>query len=181
MKKNRTVVSICFLLLIAGCFMKIINYPKLEKGMDSDNYFGVKIFDPYREFENPDSPVTKRWVENQNQITADFIKSSPLHQKIENKLKIYKNIGKSEKFLLNYKIIEEKIIIEINSFIESKKIYTKEELMQIIKEISNILKESNKHIIIFKPKYIFISKDKNKFHFNILDIDIINIIKINLN
>ncbi|MBI4057280.1 MAG: S9 family peptidase [Elusimicrobia bacterium] len=50
--------------------------PPTRKGNHVDDYFGVKVPDPYRWLENPHSPETKGWVKAQNKFAARFLKGS---------------------------------------------------------------------------------------------------------
>lgn len=52
-----------------------------------EDYHGVKVADPYRWLENPDSAESKEWVAAQNRATSDYIHANPAHSKIESRLK----------------------------------------------------------------------------------------------
>lgn len=52
----------------------MIKYPDAKRDDDIvDNYFGVKVADPYRWLENPDSRDTKGYIERQNIVTKKFL------------------------------------------------------------------------------------------------------------
>lgn len=62
------------------------NYPKTAKVKQIDNYHGVKVEDPYRWLEDPDSAETKAWVEAQNEVTFDFLEQISERETIKNRL-----------------------------------------------------------------------------------------------
>jgi prolyl oligopeptidase len=63
-------------LLLAADGRKI-NYPETSKVAHVDDYHGIKIADPYRWLEDPDSKETKAWVEAQNKVTFAFLETIP--------------------------------------------------------------------------------------------------------
>lgn len=62
------------------------NYPKTAKVEQIDNYHGVKVKDPYRWLEDPDSAQTKAWVEAQNEVTFNFLEQISERETIKNRL-----------------------------------------------------------------------------------------------
>lgn len=60
-------------------------YPQIKKDQIVDNYHGQQIKDPYRHLEDPDSSSTIEWVNQQNQLTQNFIKGQT-RQKINKQL-----------------------------------------------------------------------------------------------
>jgi len=62
------------------------NYPKTAKVEQIDNYHGVKVKDPYRWLEDPDSPETKAWVEAQNEVTFNFLEQIAERDTIKKRL-----------------------------------------------------------------------------------------------
>jgi prolyl oligopeptidase len=62
------------------------DYPKARKSDQMDDYHGTKVADPYRWLENPDSPESRAWIEAENKITFDYLKTIPERNKIKRRL-----------------------------------------------------------------------------------------------
>lgn len=75
-----------FLLLPYVCISQKLNYPPTKTVDVVDDYHGVKVADPYRWLENFESDEVKQWVEAQNKVTFDFIRSVPFYDKIKQRL-----------------------------------------------------------------------------------------------
>jgi len=63
-----------------------LKYPVAIKANQVDDYHGVKIADPYRSLEDPDSPQTKAWVEAENAVTFGYLGAIPERVAIRNRL-----------------------------------------------------------------------------------------------
>ncbi|VDN02277.1 unnamed protein product [Thelazia callipaeda] len=64
-----------------------LNYPLARKDQSIvDDFHGVKVADPYRWLEDPNSNETKDFVEQLNSISKPFIASSPYREKISKRL-----------------------------------------------------------------------------------------------
>jgi len=63
-----------------------INYPKTEKGGQTDDYFGTQVADPYRWLENDTSAETGAWVIAQNKVTNDYLAKIPFRDQIHKRL-----------------------------------------------------------------------------------------------
>ncbi len=61
-------------------------YPPAPKDSTIDVYHGIKVHDPYRWLEDPNSPETLTWVEQQNKLTADFLATVSVRDKIKARL-----------------------------------------------------------------------------------------------
>jgi prolyl oligopeptidase len=85
---KRLVFAGALVFAISAAFAReaAFNYPKAQKGNQSDNYFGTKVADPYRGLENADSPATKKWIEAENKITYDYLATIPEREKINKRL-----------------------------------------------------------------------------------------------
>ena len=64
-----------------------LNYPKTHKDNTIDEYFGVKVADPYRWLEDDNSAQTAEWVEAENRVTSAYLQKIPFRQKLLNRLK----------------------------------------------------------------------------------------------
>ncbi len=62
-------------------------YPETKKVNQMDDYFGVKIADPYRWLENTDSPEVKEWIEEENKVTFSYLEQIPYRNKIKERLR----------------------------------------------------------------------------------------------
>lgn len=61
-------------------------YPATRKTDTVDTYFGVKVPDPYRWLEDDNSEETKKWVQEQNKVTFDYLAKIPFRDKIRERL-----------------------------------------------------------------------------------------------
>ena len=82
-----------FLALVAAVLLTLaqntaaqFKYPAAPTSNQVDDYNGVKVADPYRPLENPDSPESRTWIEAENMITFDFLKTIPERDGIKKRL-----------------------------------------------------------------------------------------------
>ena len=61
-------------------------YPPAPTSDQVDDYNGVKVGDPYRPLENPDAPESRKWIEAENKITFDFLRTIPERDGIRKRL-----------------------------------------------------------------------------------------------
>lgn len=70
------------------------NYPATEKVSQTDDYFGVKVADPFRWLEDDRSDKTEQWVKEQNAFTEEYLKKIYSREKIKNRLRELWNFNK---------------------------------------------------------------------------------------
>jgi prolyl oligopeptidase len=63
-----------------------VNYPVTEKDSVVDDYFGTRVFDPYRWLEDDNSPKTLEWVKKENQATYDYLNQIPFRHLVRQRL-----------------------------------------------------------------------------------------------
>ena len=63
-----------------------VKYPTSKKELVVDTYFGNYIEDPYRWLEDDLSTETSNWVDSQNEVTFNYLKSIPYRDKLKSKL-----------------------------------------------------------------------------------------------
>src|SRR5437667_3386385 len=61
-------------------------YPPAPTSNQVDDYFGTKVSDPYRPLENPDAPESRKWIEAEDKLTFDFLKTIPERDGIKSRL-----------------------------------------------------------------------------------------------
>ena len=71
-----------------------LSYPKAEKDGTVDEYFGVKVADPYRWLEDDRSAQTAAWVEAENKVTNSYLSKIPFRQKLLKRLTELSNYEK---------------------------------------------------------------------------------------
>src|SRR5262245_15651430 len=63
-----------------------LKYPVTGRIDHADDYYGVKIADPYRWLEDLDSPQTRAWVEAQNKVTFAWLERLPIREQLRKRL-----------------------------------------------------------------------------------------------
>ncbi len=77
---------------ITGCAGS--KYPKAPSDNTVDEYFGVKVADPYRPLENDTSATTLKWVEEQRALTEDYLAAIPFRGALRNRIARFNNYVK---------------------------------------------------------------------------------------
>lgn len=62
------------------------HYPQALKDSTVDDYFGIKVNDPFRPLENDRSAETSDWVEAENAITNSYLAKIPFRKKLLDRL-----------------------------------------------------------------------------------------------
>ncbi|MCX7761599.1 MAG: prolyl oligopeptidase family serine peptidase [Candidatus Kryptonium sp.] len=85
MRKN-FILILSILLSISISLSQKLNYPQTKTVDVVENYHGVKVADPYRWLEDFNSDEVKRWVDAQNKLTFEYIRSVAFYDKIKKRL-----------------------------------------------------------------------------------------------
>ncbi|MCJ7563023.1 MAG: prolyl oligopeptidase family serine peptidase [Candidatus Aminicenantes bacterium] len=86
-KKWIALVVLFFLIGLPACKKAAkITYPVTKKVNQVDDYFGMKVADPYRWLEDDRSEETGKWVQAQNAVTFDYLKKIPFREKIQKRM-----------------------------------------------------------------------------------------------
>ncbi|WP_228445353.1 prolyl oligopeptidase family serine peptidase [Thalassotalea sp. HSM 43] len=114
-------------------------YPETRQGDVVDEYFGVKVADPYRWLEDDRSEETGAWVKAQNKVTFDYLEQIPYRAQLKQRLQelwnyekvgvpytegeyqyFYKNDGLQNQYVLYRKDADgnEEVFLDPNTFSE---------------------------------------------------------------
>jgi prolyl oligopeptidase len=98
-KMQRFLTLLTLLLLIMSCKPDqedsiLIKYPKTEKQIVEDIYFGDTIKDPYRWMEDDRSIKVKNWIKAENKVTFDYLAKIPFRNEIRKRLEELYNYEK---------------------------------------------------------------------------------------
>ncbi len=61
-------------------------YPETPRVDQIDDYFGTRVADPYRWLEDVDSPQTRRWIAEENELTESVLATVPQREAIRARL-----------------------------------------------------------------------------------------------
>lgn len=61
-------------------------YPKAPADNTVDQYFGVKVADPYRPLEDENSPLTQAWIKDENRLTQSYLSGIPFRGQLHDRL-----------------------------------------------------------------------------------------------
>jgi prolyl oligopeptidase len=63
-----------------------LTYPHARTVDQTDNYHGTLVPDPYRWLEDVDSPETREWIRQQNELTQSILKQIPQRESIKQRI-----------------------------------------------------------------------------------------------
>ena len=81
-------IGLLSLFVVGSLTAQDIKYPRTRTVDHVDEYFGVKVPDPYQWLEDDvrESQEVRDWVERQNEIAFGYIKQLPYREEIESRL-----------------------------------------------------------------------------------------------
>ena len=97
MLKSRLIIT---LFLGQLTLLAQIEYPETKKADVADEYFGVKVPDPYRWLEDDNAEDVNEWVTRQNEVTFSYLDKITYRQKIK---KRYEEIYNYPKYSVPFK------------------------------------------------------------------------------
>lgn len=68
-----------------------LSYPQTKKVKHIDKYFGTEVSDPYVWLEDMQSSEVKRWVDEENKLTEDYLNKIPFREKIRRRITEIRN------------------------------------------------------------------------------------------
>lgn len=83
---KKLIINSILLTLVMNANAQSLKYPTTAKGNHVDEYFGVKVNDPYRWLEDDLSKDTKAWVETQNKLTFGYLEQIPMRAELKKQL-----------------------------------------------------------------------------------------------
>ncbi len=72
--------------VVAKAEAQMLSYPKTRRVNQVDDYFGVKVEDPYRWMEEVDSPEVKTWVDAENALTQKYLAGEGAGAAVRNRI-----------------------------------------------------------------------------------------------
>jgi prolyl oligopeptidase len=60
-----------------------LKYPIAKKGATTDTYVGTRVADPYRWMEDLNSPELKKWIDDENGVTAGYLDGLPIRDALK--------------------------------------------------------------------------------------------------
>ena len=85
MKIKSIIAIMC--ITIAGSASAQLKYPATRTDASVvDDYFGMKVADPYRWLEDDNSAETAEWVKAQNAVTGAYLQKIPFRNALKNRL-----------------------------------------------------------------------------------------------
>ena len=86
MKSLKFFVGAVLVVTAVSCGHERLQYPEARRCDQVDDYFGVKVPDPYRWLENDTSQETEAWVKAENKVTFGYLEKIPYREKIRKRL-----------------------------------------------------------------------------------------------
>ena len=93
-KKLSVLAFLAIIVSTANMDAKKIKYPQAPQDGTIDEYFGIKVADPYRPLENDTAEVTLEWVKAENAVTNDFLSKIPYRDAFKKRLEQLNNFEK---------------------------------------------------------------------------------------
>src|SRR5215212_4454642 len=86
MKASLRLLPVILTIATSGFAADSRSYPPPPTTDQVDDYFGTKVPDPFRPLEDLDAAGTRKWVEEENKITFDYLEKIPERKRINQRL-----------------------------------------------------------------------------------------------
>ncbi len=86
MKQLIPIFIVAILLLAISCTQNGAKYPKTKKVDVVDNYFGVKVHDPYRWLEADTTAEVAEWIKEENSVTNEYLSKIAFRGSVKERL-----------------------------------------------------------------------------------------------
>ena len=86
MINKKILLTISIFSIATQTFAQNINYPSTRISSQLDTFYGIKVTDAYRWLEDDNSEETKAWVQEQNNVTNQFLSAIPFRDKVKSRL-----------------------------------------------------------------------------------------------
>lgn len=83
---NRNVFISYMVIILFSCNQARIQYPITKKVDVVDDYFGVKVSDPYRWLECDTCDDVSQWIDEQNRVTFEYLSKIPFREDLKHRL-----------------------------------------------------------------------------------------------
>lgn len=93
MKKSSLILIVTIFIMQVSA--QNIHYPEAQKVDQTDDYHGTKVADPYRWLEDENSEETKKWIEEENAVTRQYLEEIPFRNAVRDRLQELWNYEKS--------------------------------------------------------------------------------------
>jgi prolyl oligopeptidase len=91
--RRLTLTCLTFTLLFSSAVFGQVKLPKTPVREVTDDYFGIKVMDPYRWLENTSDPEVVSWMKSQNDYTREQLAQIPGRDKLLDRIKSLDNAG----------------------------------------------------------------------------------------
>lgn len=95
--RKTTLIAMSTLFTASAAMARVkapVSYPQAPTAAVVDEYFGVAVPDPYRPLENDTSAATLAWVEEQRNVTSDYLSKIPFRDKLRQQITRYNDYVK---------------------------------------------------------------------------------------
>lgn len=87
-------ILVAYILSTCAIFAQSLQYPATAKVNVADDYFGIRVADPYRWLEDDTAKAVAQWVTEQNNVTFGYLSQIPFRETLRSRLEQLYNYPK---------------------------------------------------------------------------------------